>query len=179
MKRNLFVIKFIWLIMIFFLSSSSSAIMKAMSTEELVRTSEIVVIGEVEDVKAQWSKDGKTIFTSASIVISDVIRGKIDQEKIIVECEGGEVGDIGLKVSDVSPLRKGEKVILFLKSGKSKKEGVVHNIVGKAQGKYTIDADGIARKGGFSIVSGEDVIDNNIPVDELIDKIRRVKWIRE
>lgn len=176
MKRNnLFVIKFIWLTMIFFLSSSSSAIMKAMSTEELVKTSEIIVIGEVEDVKAQWSKDGKTIFTSASIVISDVIRGNIAQKKIIVEYEGGEVGDIGLRVSDVSPLSNGEKVILFLRSGKSKQEGVVHNIVGKAQGKYTIDNSGIARKSGFSIVSGEDVIDNNIPVDELIDKIRRVK----
>lgn len=175
MKRNLFVIKFLCFIIIYFLSSQSSAIMKGLSTEDLTRASEIITMGEVEDVKAQWSKDGKSIFTSASIIISDVIKGEIAQNKIIVEYEGGEIGDIGLKVSDVALLRKGEKVILFLQSGKSKKDGVVYNIVGNAQGKYLIGKDGIARKGGFSIVSGEDIADNNIPVDVLIDKIRKVK----
>ena len=75
----------------------------------------------------------------------------------------------------MEPLRKGEKVILFLKPGKSKKDGIVFNIVGKGQGKYTIGNDGIARKGGFSIMSGEEVIDKNIPVEVLINKIKKVK----
>jgi hypothetical protein len=93
----------------------------------------------------------------------------------MVEYEGGEIGDIGLRVSDQSPLIKGEKVILFLRSGKSKKEGAAYNIVGKGQGKYVIDADGIARKGGFSIAGGKEDIDNNIPVDKLIEKINKIK----
>ncbi len=165
----------IFIITVFFLSSQSSAMMKRLSTEELTRGSEIIIRGEVGDVKAQWSRDGKTIFTSASIIISAVIKGKIAQNNIIVEYMGGEIGDIGFKVSDVSPLRSGEKIILFLKSGKSKKDGIVYNIVGKAQGKYIIGEDGIARKNGFSIAGGEDITDNNIPVDVLIDKIRKVK----
>lgn len=165
----------LFLLMLCFLPSQSLAIMKGLSTEELTKASEIVVIGDVEDVEAHWSKDGSTIFTSASIVIGDTVKGKIYQERVTVEYEGGEIGDIGLKVSDVAPMGKGEKVLLFLKSGMSKGDGTVYNIVGQAQGKYTIDDKEIARKDGFSIVSGQDIIDNNIPVEELIKKIREVK----
>ena len=175
MKRNFFVMKFICLIVTCFLPSQSLAIMVGMSTEELTRASETVIRGEVENVETQWSKDGKTIFTSVTISKTDVIKGRNIQKRIIVEYEGGEIGEIGYRVSDVEPLRKGEKVILFLKLGKSKKDGIVFNIVGKGQGKYTIGNDGIARKGGFSIISGEEVIDNNIPVEVLVNKIKKVK----
>ena len=167
------------LAILYFLSSQqASAIMVGLSTEELTKASEVVIRGEVEDVEPHWSMDGKTIFTSASISVKDVIKGKISQKKIVVEYEGGEIGDIGVRVSDVSPLIKGEKIILFLKSGDSKRDKQnekSHNIVGSAQGKYTIGDDGIARKSGFSIIKGKEVIDNNISVDALIDKIKGVK----
>jgi hypothetical protein len=149
--------------------------MLGLGTEELTRGSESVIIGEVEDTEAQWSKDGKTIFTKAFIVVNEIIRGRTLQKRIIIEYEGGEIGDIGLKVSDVVPLEKGERVLLFLKSGKSRGDGFVYNIVGKAQGKYSIDKERIARKRGFSVIRGEDIIDNNIPLDELIKKIREVR----
>ena len=147
--------------------------MVGLSTEELVRASEIVIEGDVEEVASQWSVDGKIIFTSATVVVRRVIRGNTVQQKVVVEYEGGEVGRVGLKVSDVVEMKKGEKVILFLKKGKSNKDGVVFHAVGKAQGKYTVGDDGIARKKGFSLGRGEEVIDNNLPVDVLIDKIKR------
>ena len=177
MKKDFLAIMFLCLIFMYFFPSQSSATMVGLSTEELTRASEVITRGEVEDVESLWSKDRKTIFTSASIVINDVIKGKIAQKKIVVEYEGGEIGNIGLKVSDVSPLRKEEKVILFLKVEKSRRDGLgdVYNIVGSAQGKYIIDGDGIAKKSGFSIVNGKDVIDNNISVDALIGKIKGVK----
>ena len=175
-KRNL-IMMLLCLMFVYFLSSQAFAIMVGLSTEELTRASEVVIRGEVEDVESLWSKDRKIIFTSASIVINDVIKGKIAQEKIVVEYEGGEIGNIGLRVSDVSPLKKGERVVLFIKAGKSKKDelGDIYNIAGSAQGKYIIGDDGIARKSGFSVVDGKDVIDNNISVDALIGKIRGVK----
>ena len=159
----------------FLLSSSSLAVMLGLGIEELTKGSESVIIGEVEDTEAQWSKDGKTIFTKAFIVVNEIIRGRTLQKTITIEYEGGEIGDIGLKVSDVVPLEKGERVLLFLKSGKSRGDGFVYNLVGKAQGKYTIDKERIARKRGFSVTGGEDIIDNNIPLDELIKKIREVR----
>ena len=173
-KRFIFT-NVLFFLTIYLLASPATAVMKGLSTEELTRTSELTMTGEVESVESQWSKDGTTIFTNVSVLIDEVVRGKILQRRITVEYEGGEIGDIGLKVSDVVPMERGEKVLLFLKSGKSKKEGIVYNIIGKGQGKYSIGNDGIARKRGFTLVNGEEAADNNIPVDVLIEKIRRVK----
>jgi len=175
MKNTCPAIKFLCLIGLCFLSTSSFAIMKGLSTDELTKASDIVISGEVENTESQWNKDGKTIFTTAYITVSDVIKGVTTQRKIAIEYEGGEVGEIGLRVSDQTALVKGEKVILFLKSGKSHRDGNTYNIVGHGQGKYVIDADGIARKGGFSIACDKENIDNNIPADKLIEKIKRVE----
>ena len=150
--------------------------MIGLSTEDLTRKSEVVILGNVRQVETDWSEDGKTIQTRATILVSEVIKGKLAQGDIIVEYAGGEIGDIGLRVSDVSPLSENERVILFLKSAKDKKNGITYRIVGKAQGKYTIDHHGIARKGGFQVIHGREVIDNDIPADELIKKIRRAAW---
>ncbi len=175
MRRNFFYIKALAVIIFFLLSSSSLAVMTGLSTEELTRNSYIVVLGEVEDVESRWSEDGSGIYSIASIFIDEVIKGVVIQEKIAVEYEGGEIGDIGQRVSDVSSFKQGETVILFLGPDRVKDSGVVHNIVGKAQGKYSVNSDGIARKSGFSVISGGDLIDNNIHINELVDKIREVK----
>jgi hypothetical protein len=169
------VIRYLSLLVIFFSASQSLAIMVGLTTEELTKGSEIVVMGDVEDVQSQWSADGKTIFTSASVLITEAIRGITVQTRIAVEYEGGEVGDIGFRVSDVAGLDRGENVILFLKSGTSKKNGIIYNVVGKGQGKYTVGSDRIARKKDFTLATGQEVVDNDIPVSALIEKIRRVK----
>ena len=160
--------------MVFFVPFSLSADMIALSTEELTKLSENVIVGKVEKTVAQWSEDGKMIITRATIQINNVIRGNLNKNKIIVEYLGGEIGDIGLKVSDVSSLKAGEEVILFL-TRKNLKDDSVFKIAGEAQGHYTIDKNGIARKGGFSVIGNKDIIDNNVPVNTLIDKIRKIK----
>ncbi len=175
MKKIYFVIQFLCIIMMHFLSSQSSAIMIGMGTEELTNESALIVRGEVAEVETRWSADEKTIITRASVIITDNIKGQTSSKIITVEYEGGEIGDIGLRVSDISPLEMGEEVILFLNPAKSIVEGDVYSIVGKAQGKYTVDSEGIARKSGFSVISGEDMVDNNIPVEKLIEKIKGVK----
>ncbi len=150
--------------------------MIGLSTEDLTRKSEVVILGNVQQVETKWSEDGKTIHTRATIRIAEVIKGKLVHGDIIVQYAGGEIDDIGLRVSDVSPLSENERVILFLKSARDKKKGVTYHIVGKAQGKYTIDHQGIARKGGFQVIHGREVIDNDIPAEELVEKVRRAAW---
>lgn len=120
-------------------------------------------------------RDGSTIVTRATVVLSEVIKGEVNSNTVTVEYQGGEVGEIGLKVSDAPTLTKGEDVILFLKPDKETRVGLIRSIVGRAQGKYTIGNDGIARKMGFAVIDKKDVIDNNIPVNELVDKIRAVR----
>lgn len=163
-------------IVILITSVESGAIMRGLSTEELAADSEVVIEGEVLDVIPQWSSDGSTIFTSVTVSKQDVIKGSDDNENIVVlEHDGGEVGNMGLRVSDEPSFKRGEKVILFLKQGKSKKDGITRNISGRAQGKYTVDEDGIARKKGFSLATGQEVVDNDIPAEELKKKIRGIK----
>ncbi|MEK6672692.1 MAG: hypothetical protein AABY42_04350 [Nitrospirota bacterium] len=174
--RNIFKKVYIFFILIAsIIPSVSYAIMQGFSTEALTKESALIVTGEVEYTKSAWSKDGKTIITTASVIVADVIKGTTTTQRIIVEYEGGEVGEIGLRVSDVSPLAKGETVLLFLKPGMSKIDGAVHNITAKAQGKYVIDENRIARKSGFSVAGGGENVDYSMSLDKLIEKIRNVR----
>ena len=174
MKQGYSLVRVISLIVILLISSESGALMVGMSTERLTRESELVIVGDVDNTKSQWSDDGKKIVTRVTITYTDVIKGKNKNRKIVVEHLGGEVEGLGMGVSDSPHFTKGEKVILFLKPEKSK-EKEVYKIVGSAQGKYTIGTDGIARKKGFSLWSDKELIDNDIPADTLIDKIKKVK----
>jgi len=149
--------------------------MEGLTTEYLTRSSDLVVSGDVESATAKWSDDGKTIFTTAIVVVTEVIKGQPGSQKVDVEYPGGEVGDIGLRVSDEPVMKKGEKVVLFLKRGIKPIEKNKYKLVGKGQGKYSIGSDGVARKEGFSLVEDTKQIDTEIPIDALIEKIRRVK----
>lgn len=151
----------------------SSAIMIGLSTELLTKQSGLVVTGEVKETKSQWADNGKAIVTIATIVIDEVVKGRSDTKTIQVKCEGGEVDGIGMRVSDSAELAGGEKVFLFLNHGHQKSDSAEYEIVGKAQGKYTIGKDNIARKKGFSVADKKEVIDNDIPVRTLIEKIKK------
>jgi hypothetical protein len=171
------------------LASSSPAlgVMDGLSTEELTTRSDLIVIGSVQGVESMWSEDGKTIISRAKIIVHSVIHGKWDKILLNVEYVGGEVGDIGLRVSDVKPLAPGENVLLFLKmkegqkqkiernSAPSANEEIYHSIVGNAQGHYTITPEGIAKKDGFSVIRGDELIDRHIPLKVLVDKIQKAK----
>ncbi len=159
-----------------------SALMLGISTEELTRNAELVVSGKVERVESSWTADGKSIVTRATVLIDEPVKGQQQDGRLVVEYEGGEVGSIGLKVSDMSPLVKGSDVILFLKSSASRAPlsaqddaKKTYRLVGKSQGVYTIDENGVARKSGFSVMGGEAAIDNNISRQELIHKIRSMR----
>lgn len=175
----------ITLAFILFFDSQAGAFMVGLSTEELTRSSDSVITGEVTDTESFWSEDGKTILTNATVTVKNIIKGLSPQNTIIVEHEGGEIGEIGLKISDIAPLVKGEKVLLFLKSGDSRKfrdsrkpkasREKVHTLVGEAQGKYVIDTKGVAAKSGFSSTAGAGLIDNNLPLEDLIKIIKAIK----
>jgi hypothetical protein len=182
-RHNL--IRLFFLCMLAASSSVAFAVMIGLSTEALTNSSDLIVVGNVQSVESRWSEDGKIIVSRAKIAVDSVITGKWEKEIINVEYTGGEVGDIGLQVSDVKPLKQGENLLLFLKmkNGEKQKrnlapsanEEIYHSIVGNAQGQYTITPEGIAKKDGFSVMEGSELIDNDIPLGALIDKIRRVK----
>jgi hypothetical protein len=178
MKR--YVIKMVFLCFLAASSSQALGVMISLSTEELTKSSDLILVGSVKSVESLWSEDGKFIISRAKVIVNSVINGKWDKDIVTVEYVGGEVGDIGLKVSDVKPLKQGDNLLLFLKVGNGQKQKMAndeihHTIAGNAQGQYTITPQGIAKKDGFSVMQGRELIDNDLPLEVLIDKIRAVK----
>lgn len=171
--------------LLLFFSGPAFALMLGLSLEELVSSSDIVISGEVKDTESFWSKDGKTILTNATVAVDNIFKGAPSQDTVIVEHEGGEIGGIGLKVSDISPLVKREKIVLLLKAAHTRKPQSgrgpeaarerIYNIVGEAQGKYLIDSKGMATRSGFSVVGRKNLHDDNIPLEELIKRIQSLK----
>lgn len=151
------------------------AVMSGLTTEELVSEADLVVDGTVEQVVSRWSQDGRVIVSSATVAVIETVRGKTAKRYVTVEYPGGEIGDVGMKVSDMQPFNTGESVLLFLRVLRTSSEGEVHRLVGKAQGKYVIGKDSIARKSGYSLVGGNEIVDDDIDINELKRKVRNVR----
>lgn len=157
-------------------ASPGGAMMEALSTERLTKSSDLVVEGEVENVVSAWTADRTAIMSSATISVVDVVRGTAAPISLTVEYEGGEVGEVGMGVSDGATVAAGQKVLIFLRKKRSSLEGARYEFNGSAQGVYRIGADRIARKGGFSVLPGSgDAIDNDLDLDQLKAKIRGVR----
>jgi hypothetical protein len=166
------------------------AVALPISTEELTQQSDVIIRGKVLEATGVWTKNADAIVTQIYINVIDVLRGQLQENAvintvtifedianpvIIVECLGGEADGIGMGVSDIPHFQVDEEVILFLKPQASLVAGIVYTIIGDAQGKYTIDAQGIARKNGFTVFLEKEedkhIIENNVPAETLIDKI--------
>ena len=172
MLRRFFPLVFVILILS---ASQACGTMRGLSTAALTVNSDVVVRGDVESVEPFWGKDGKAIMTRATVLVSTIVKGVVLERRVVVEYEGGEIDGLVFYVSDVSPMKPGENVVLFLKRNQVIMNGATYSIVGQAQGKYTVDKEGIARKGGFSAVSEADLIDNNLNVDKLFLQIEKAK----
>ena len=147
-------------------------IMVGLSTEFLTKGADRVLTGIVEDVYSQWTEDGGSIISRCAVGIDAAIKGSLTDPFVTVEYPGGEVGATGLRVSDVAPLHTKERVLLFLRRTQQDRGAPVYRVFGNAQGKYTIDEQGLARKRGYTLAGESHVVDNDLPLSALIEKIQ-------
>jgi hypothetical protein len=171
-KKNLSAVMTVFISTVCF-CTPAFALMVGLSTEKLSHDAELVVTGYVEDTVSEWTPDKKSIVTKAVINVEQCIKGASAQKKIQVINMGGQVGDLVMMVSDEAPLRKGERVLLFLSPEHELSGGAACRIQGRAQGKYALGEDGIARKGGFSVDAVNEHMDTTIHIDKLTEKIRK------
>jgi hypothetical protein len=164
---------FFILIATFSLTQRSAAIMIPLTTENLTGESELIILGDVKQIKSEWAEDKKAIFTIATVTVRETVKGKSSQKNLKIMYEGGEIDGIGMRVSDVVIPPVGENVLLFLKPAKTRQFETIYKNVGKAQGQYKIDRDGIASKAGYSLAESAKEIDNNLPIEVLVEKIKR------
>lgn len=133
----------------------ADAAMQQISLEELVASSDLVVVGEVVRLEGYWA--GDVIRSKVTIDVSQVVLGDASaSDGIEIDIVGGEVGEVGLLSSNQPRPMEGEEVILFL----SASEGV-YTVNGLAQG-YGKIIDGVVPHFDQSL-------------DALIDSVKKLR----
>ncbi len=186
-RKNFLFLKSIltFLIMIFCIFKFNQALMVKLSLKDLTIGSDAIIVGEVIKIQSQWSLDKSIILSIATLQIHEIFKGNVNNNQIFIQYAGGEVGDIGLKVTDMPSFQEKEKVLVFLKSIKDltniKHSPVVclgifpaYSTFGAAQGKYSIDKDGMAQKSGYDLISKHDDRDVFLPLTDLKSRIKSI-----
>jgi 3-phosphoglycerate kinase len=151
--------------------NTATALMEALSIDTLVKASSSIIRGEVVDTQAMWSESGDEIVTRVTIRVQKDFKRLVSDKFITVEYLGGEVGDIGMMVSDSPQMFVGEEIIIFLEQPQGVIDQQRFHIVGSAQGKYTLEEDGMVRTMGFSLMEQDGLMYRELSETDLIQQI--------
>jgi hypothetical protein len=151
--------------------NTATALMEALSIDTLVKASSSIIRGEVVDTQAMWSESGDEIVTRVTIRVQKDFKRLVSDKLITVEYLGGEVGDIGMMVSDSPQMFVGEEIIIFLEQPQGVIDQQRFHIVGSAQGKYTLEEDGMVRTMGFSLMEQDGLMYRELSETDLIQRI--------
>ena len=139
------------------------ALMVEKNIEQLTQEADLILTGRVKSIESRWNEERTLIYTYVTISVKQYAKAISSQEQvreIVVRVRGGEVGDIGLRVSDTPQFREGEEVFLFLRM----ENMLLFSVAGLFQGKYTIE-DGIARN---------QMLGKEIPLDNFISQVKGI-----
>lgn len=109
---------------------------RRMHLEDLVRESDWIVVARPLSSHSAWDADHRLIWTYTTVEVSDSLKGEAPRRLVVAEL-GGEVGDIGLRVSGTPRFQIGEESLLFLVRTASQKI----RVLGLFQGKMEISVD--------------------------------------
>lgn len=156
--------------------TSAPALMLPLSTSTLVDFSSCIVEGQVTGLSSRWTADGSSIVTEVTVEVTDALLGETNRVTFLYE--GGVVGDIGQRVSDMPAVATNQQVLVFLRemTGREKARdassktapGKRYMLSGSAQGFCRIEK-GRAIKGGFTVLEtpatrAATVAGNGLPV---------------
>lgn len=171
MKLRLAHVPFIFIIIVAGGIKPAAALMEALSIDALVKASSSIIRGEVVDSQAMWSESGDQIVTRVTIRVQKDFKRQVSEELITVEYLGGEVGEIGMMVSDSPQMFAGEEVIIFLEPSGASTDRQRFHVVGSAQGKFTLEEDGMVRTMGFSLTEQDGLMYRELSEADLIQRI--------
>ena len=146
-----------------FFPTQGAALVVKKSIEELTHEADSILVGEVKSMESRWNKERTLIYTYITISVrkyTKALPNIKEVKEITVKVPGGEVGDIGLKVSDTPEFREGEEVFLFLRIEKLP----IFRVAGLFQGKYTIEEGKVKNK----------VLEREIPLNSFIGQIEEI-----
>jgi hypothetical protein len=116
---------------------------RPVSDETLVAASALIVIAEVEHVRAARLADGR-IVTQSDLRVDATLKGAVGASRIRVTEPGGRVGDVVVRIPGVPAFVPGERTLLFLRE---RRDGTL-GTTALSLAKYTItpEAPALARR---------------------------------
>ena len=173
---------FALLLAVLFMAKTTTATTAVMlSDEQLIASSRVILLGEVQSVKAQWDLNHENINTYVKIKISQTLKGQLQNDTIVFKQLGGTVGEDSTVIFGAPEYKTGQRVLLFLDTAQDGTLRVAHLF----QGKYDVRDDtntGRTRikreldKGDINILGATDGanITNDAPLARFTRKIARV-----
>ena len=86
---------------------------------ERARGAERIVVGRVSSVTPEWRTNAfgdRLIVSILRVLIDETLKGQRDST-LDVEVEGGSIGDMTLRVSDLHSFTPGERAVFYLRRG--------------------------------------------------------------
>ncbi len=117
-------------------SSSFATLSFSLSTAEMTKDADEIVVGQVTNIESTWEDGGKKIYSYVEVEVSESLKG-VEAQKVLIRQLGGEVGEIGQRVEGLSTFDSGEEILVFLKENSA---GELE-VVGMSQGKYQVLTD--------------------------------------
>jgi hypothetical protein len=131
------------------------------SSDDLVRQSDVVVVGRVSTVRSEWSADRSRILSRVTVAIDEHIKGDASQRSIVITTPGGEVGGVGEVYSHTAHFKTEEQVVVFAATDR---EGALR-VVGGDGGKLLVSTD---QRTGLRTVA------NREPLSVFTSRLRKV-----
>ena len=108
------------------------------------RGAERIVVASVQRVRPEYRRNqfgDELIMSQADLRVTEVLKGRsADGQTVVVEVEGGTIGDVTLHVSDLPALAAGENAVFFLARAPGAEEKYVPHLRGL--GILKLDAAG-------------------------------------
>jgi hypothetical protein len=114
--------------------TAGATVMIREDLDTLTRQSDVIVRGKVTRLASRWTADHRRIVTDVDIEVSESLKGA-PATVVRVTQPGGEVGDIGQRVSGLAVFSPGEEVVVFLQ----RRPGEGYAVEGLAQGKFRVE----------------------------------------
>jgi len=98
-------------------SPANGSIVQGLELQELVAHADRIILGQVLFSESFQRADGQ-LGTWHRIAVEREIRGSApDEQEVIVETLGGQMGDIAMRVEGEPSFRVGERVLVFVRDG--------------------------------------------------------------
>jgi len=98
-------------------SPANGAVVQALELQELVAHADRIVLGRVLFSESFRRPDGQ-LGTWHRIAVERELRGSVpDEQEVIVETLGGQIGDIAMRIEGEPSFTVGERVLVFMRDG--------------------------------------------------------------